>query len=318
MARHRSPQGRRAIDHPPPVALHRTVAGGIARRSLPTPLLRGAAAVAVTGGAFSLIAAATSAPVTADTAVVAAAQSRSAAVDDDALRPVVEPVHTHDGSEPPAALDAAGLVKAVQLAERETTDGDADPGDEQGDDAQDGNAQGGNAEDRDAEDRDDREDGSADEDADRDAPEEEQGDGRDTAGRHRADDAPDRTGSAGCGIDTAGLGAVKAHVRRAAEFIGCRFGEPTMYGVAGRGGTSDHPSGKAIDFMVDRRTGDALARCALANKDALGVTYVIWRQRMNDGSGWSPMEDRGGVTANHFDHVHVSFGSSAGGAPKSC
>ncbi len=35
--------------------------------------------------------------------------------------------------------------------------------------------------------------------------------------------------------------------------------------------------------------------------------YVIWRQRYNDGSGWDPMEDRGSITANHYDHVHVSF-----------
>ena len=121
-----------------------------------------------------------------------------------------------------------------------------------------------------------------------------------------------------CGISTSGLGAVKPHVRAAAQFLGCRFGEPTMFGVAGRAGTSDHPSGRAVDFMVDRATGDALAVCALNNRAALGVSYVIWRQRINFGSGWQMMEDRGGVTANHFDHVHVSFGAAAGGAPNAC
>jgi hypothetical protein len=121
-----------------------------------------------------------------------------------------------------------------------------------------------------------------------------------------------------CGISTSGLGAVKPHARAAAQFLGCRFGEPTMFGVAGRAGTSDHPLGRAVDFMVDRATGDALAACALNNRAALGVTYVIWRQRINFGSGWQMMEDRGGVTANHFDHVHVSFGAAAGGAPNAC
>jgi hypothetical protein len=87
---------------------------------------------------------------------------------------------------------------------------------------------------------------------------------------------------------------------------------------AGRAGTSDHPSGKALDFMVDRATGNALAACALRDQKALGVSYVIWRQRINFGSGWKPMEDRGGVTANHFDHVHVSFESAAGGRPTAC
>jgi hypothetical protein len=25
------------------------------------------------------------------------------------------------------------------------------------------------------------------------------------------------------------------------------------------------------------------------------------------GGSWKAMEDRGGVTANHFDHVHVNY-----------
>ena len=117
-------------------------------------------------------------------------------------------------------------------------------------------------------------------------------------------------GSPDCGLNTSGLGAVRSHVRAAGEFLGCQFGKPKMHGVAGRGGPSDHPGGRAIDFMVNRATGDALAECALRNKDELGIIYVIWRQRINYGSGWKLMEDRGGVTANHFDHVHISFGSS--------
>jgi hypothetical protein len=116
-----------------------------------------------------------------------------------------------------------------------------------------------------------------------------------------------------CGVSESGLGAVKPFVRTAAQLLGCKYGKPTMYGVAGRGGVSDHPGGKAVDFMVDRATGDELAACALKNKAALGITYVIWRQRINFGQGWQGMEDRGGVTANHYDHVHVSFGSGGKG-----
>jgi hypothetical protein len=115
-----------------------------------------------------------------------------------------------------------------------------------------------------------------------------------------------------CGLDESGLGKVKSHVRQAAEILGCMYDKPTMYGVAGRAGHSDHPSGLAVDFMVDTATGNDLAECVLRNRDALGVKYVIWRQRINYGSGWKAMEDRGGETANHFDHVHVSFNSGAG------
>ena len=53
--------------------------------------------------------------------------------------------------------------------------------------------------------------------------------------------------------------------------------------------------------------GDVVAAYALANQPAHGITYVIWRQRINSGDGWEPMGDRGSITQNHYDHVHVSF-----------
>lgn len=79
-----------------------------------------------------------------------------------------------------------------------------------------------------------------------------------------------------------------------------------------------HPSAeRAIDTLVsdafgqfpsdDNALGDAHAEFALAHMADYGIWYVIWRQRYNDGSGWDPMEDRGSITQNHYDHVHVSF-----------
>ena len=56
--------------------------------------------------------------------------------------------------------------------------------------------------------------------------------------------------------------------------------------------------------------GDAVAKYALDNQAAMGVTYVIWLQRYNPGTGWDPMEDRGSITQNHYDHVHISFDAS--------
>jgi hypothetical protein len=58
-----------------------------------------------------------------------------------------------------------------------------------------------------------------------------------------------------------------------------------------------------------RAHGDAVAQYAISNASSLGVKYVIWRQRIWDvrsGGGWRAMEDRGSVTANHYDHVHIS------------
>ena len=53
--------------------------------------------------------------------------------------------------------------------------------------------------------------------------------------------------------------------------------------------------------------GDALAEFGVANREKYRIEYVIYRQRINFGQGWEPMEDRGSITQNHFDHVHVSF-----------
>ncbi|HUQ59691.1 MAG TPA: hypothetical protein VM306_28880 [Lentzea sp.] len=104
---------------------------------------------------------------------------------------------------------------------------------------------------------------------------------------------------------------MKPHVAQVGHHLAAKFGVDDIGGATGRGGSGEHPLGLALDFMVDTATGNALAEHVLANRRALGVTYVIWRQRYNDGSGWSPMEDRGSPTANHMDHVHVSFQATA-------
>ncbi len=72
-----------------------------------------------------------------------------------------------------------------------------------------------------------------------------------------------------------------------------------------------HPSGKALDYMVmsDAALGDAIAQYHVDHWDELGVEYVIWEQRIltSPDGAWKAMADRGGVTANHFDHVHVNY-----------
>jgi hypothetical protein len=243
------------------VPRRRRRASASALRSVPTPLRRGAAAVAVTGSAFSLVGGAAPDPETRpDAAVVPVAQ---ASPDDDPVTDVFETALQPIDPEPEIA-DAAGLVKAAQLAEQEIAR----------------------------------------------AAEQAAAEAKAAAERAAAEAA---RGPVDCGMSLSGLGAVKSNVRTAAEQLGCTFGEPTMFGVAGRAGTSDHPGGLAVDFMVDRATGDRLAACALENMNTLGVKYVIWRQRINHGNGWKPMEDRGGATANHFDHVHISFNRGSGG-----
>lgn len=64
----------------------------------------------------------------------------------------------------------------------------------------------------------------------------------------------------------------------------------------------------ALDVFQLRELGDKFADFALGDT-AHRLDYVIWRQRINtrDGRGWRMMEDRGSITQNHYDHVHVSF-----------
>ena len=78
-----------------------------------------------------------------------------------------------------------------------------------------------------------------------------------------------------------------------------------------------HNSGMAVDFMVysDSAKGDQLAEYLTKHMDELGVYYIIWKQRFympqqniyGPANTWNIMPNRGGITANHYDHVHVSF-----------
>jgi hypothetical protein len=120
-----------------------------------------------------------------------------------------------------------------------------------------------------------------------------------------------REAAARCDVDLDVLGRVKPWVRDAARFLSCLYDRPTLIGVAQRSRQSDHPSGLAVDLMARGERGDRIAECALANQDELGISYVIWEQRVNYGDGWEPMSDRGGDTENHYDHVHISFDRSA-------
>lgn len=97
------------------------------------------------------------------------------------------------------------------------------------------------------------------------------------------------------------------------------FPMPYGYGCLRPGDPGDHGKGRACDFMlsrggqmpsqVDLERGDALAQWAIENGPRIGIMYIIWKQRYYDvrtGAGWRQMSDRGSITANHWDHVHIS------------
>lgn len=87
---------------------------------------------------------------------------------------------------------------------------------------------------------------------------------------------------------------------------------PNVRGYHGRraGGGSYHSSGRAIDVMISGKAGWEIANWARANASELGVIEVIYEQKIwttqRSGDGWRHMSDRGSVSANHYDHVHIS------------
>lgn len=107
--------------------------------------------------------------------------------------------------------------------------------------------------------------------------------------------------------------AVLPHVQHFANLVCGTFDACQISTYNGHSPTAS----RAIDILVSdaygkRATdgnvlGDAVAAFVLEQQEANAITYVIWRQRYNDGSGWDPMEDRGSITQNHLDHVHVTF-----------
>ncbi len=68
----------------------------------------------------------------------------------------------------------------------------------------------------------------------------------------------------------------------------------------------------AADFMVGGYSqGQAIANWVVANHSWLRVHYVCWWQHIwnvqRAGQGWRMMSNGGNATANHMNHVHVSF-----------
>jgi hypothetical protein len=106
---------------------------------------------------------------------------------------------------------------------------------------------------------------------------------------------------------------VLPHVQRFANAVCTATDACTIATREGHSPTAD----RALDILVSdafgkrptdgNALGDRVAKFALDHSAEHAVMYVIWMQRYNDGSGWDPMEDRGSITANHYDHVHVSF-----------
>ena len=125
--------------------------------------------------------------------------------------------------------------------------------------------------------------------------------------------APDYAGLAVAKSENAGLQPQTAAFK---EEIANLFGITSFSGYR-PGDSGDHGKGLAIDFMVPESSelGDKIAEYAIQNMASRGISYIIWKQRFyapfdskyGPANTWNPMPDRGSVTENHYDHVHVSM-----------
>ena len=118
--------------------------------------------------------------------------------------------------------------------------------------------------------------------------------------------------SSGSGMES-GLTRDAIRVHRA---VCERFPQVRSYGGLRSGGDSFHSSGRAVDIMISGETGWDIARWVRSNRKQLGVSEIIYAQRIwtvqRSSEGWRPMASRGNPTANHYDHVHVSVYGNKG------
>ena len=134
-----------------------------------------------------------------------------------------------------------------------------------------------------------------------------------TSATYAAPAAPDYAGLAVAKSENAGLQPQTAAFK---EEIANLFGITSFSGYR-PGDSGDHGKGLSIDFMVPESSelGDKIAEYAIQNMASRGISYIIWKQRFyapfdskyGPANTWNPMPDRGSVTENHYDHVHVSM-----------
>lgn len=130
---------------------------------------------------------------------------------------------------------------------------------------------------------------------------------------YAAPEAPDYASIAASKSENAGLQPQTAAFK---EEVANLFGITSFSGYR-PGDSGDHGKGLAIDFMVpvSSALGDQIADYAIQNMASRGISYIIWKQRFyapfdskyGPAYTWNPMPDRGSVTENHYDHVHVSM-----------
>lgn len=110
-----------------------------------------------------------------------------------------------------------------------------------------------------------------------------------------------------------GLKGITSNTSKAADYWGSKYGIKSIGGFREHGSVpgSDHPKGRALDYMINNisngtKVGTSLANDIIKNYKSWDVKYVIWNRYI-----WSPSKGwrKYSGPSDHTDHVHVSFNS---------
>lgn len=111
-----------------------------------------------------------------------------------------------------------------------------------------------------------------------------------------------------CANGTSVPAGVSSNITAIHQAVCANFPEIVSYGTLRSDG--EHAQGIAMDIMVSGDRGWEVAEFIRTFSSGLGVNYVIHARNIwsvqRSAEGWRAMGDRGSVTANHYDHVHVT------------
>lgn len=124
--------------------------------------------------------------------------------------------------------------------------------------------------------------------------------------------------------------SITADAQATEAAVGTRFGDYISAWGDVRDSSDDHGQKRAIDFMIRDyasaagiKGGDEISAFLIANDKALGIEYLIWRDKiwLGAATGWKPYSTGGyggmytgnwNDTTLHNDHVHVTVYGSKG------
>ena len=136
-------------------------------------------------------------------------------------------------------------------------------------------------------------------------------------------------------VGQSAIGTMQPDTLAVIEAVKARYGVHVSSFGGIRAGSTGHSSGKATDIMIKDyknpssiRKGDEIVDFLIRNQKELGISYVIWQDKIWLGNylGWQEYSASGKYgnqftgnwndTTKHLDHIHAeTYGNQATGGP---